>query len=463
MPPDPGPPERLHCDGVILDYLEGELAADQATELETHVAGCGDCARLLAWTRDQRSLVLAANLRHLSSDAVAAMAEGRVPTPGEAAHLGLCGDCSRDLEWARETLRGRVSRQRPEGELFVPEGRGRWPWWLLLLAMLLAVAVAVLLLLPAMRGRMAYVVTSGRTISVQAPPFGTLWSEAHDATVEVFGEAPWTGRRTLLYGLKGDGPEGGVVHARDFLTGESIWKRAADSGATRRIFGKEMGVPGSMTVSRFHTADLDGDGSPEVVALRLHSMWFPSSLTAYREDGTILGAYYNWGVIYDVQSFDLDADGKDEVIAAGTNNGKAYQGATIFLLDERHFSGASVDSLVGADSPVPDSSLVRVVLPRFEQRFMDLLEIERLRIASFIVTGAGDSTRIQAIVDANAAPVVVTFDRELRPLSHAISDSMRGILRSWPPEDRQRFLGEYQDEWFATIVRFERAGDRSGG
>lgn len=462
MPPEPMLPDRAHVDDVILDYLEGELAPDEASRVRAHLDACSQCALLLDWTQKQRAAILAANLRHLSNDALAEIAEGRVESEGEVAHLRLCGSCRRDLEWARETLRGRASRDVTDAEVFVPERRRGFRRWAVPFAVPAVLALVLILLLPSLRARMAYPVTSGRTISVEAPPFGTLWSVSHEATVSAFLQPPWPGRRMLIYGLNGDGPDGGRVIARDFLSGKVVWAYDPDYEEIASIFGRDMADVGSFAVHRFQFADLDGDGQAELLIVRQHNTWFPSSLSAYRADGRSMGTYYAWGTIYSVQAADLNRDGKEEVIGAGTNNARAYQGATIFILDEHHFGGAAVDSLVRPECPVRDSCRVRVVIPQFDQRFMDLFGVQRLQIRDLRVTGLGDLVRMSAYVEAGIVPAVVVFDRDLHPLSHELSDAMKDVAKKWPAEDSRRFLGpQYQDEWFSRIVRYEGLATRA--
>jgi len=60
---------------------------------------------------------------------------------------------------------------------------------------------------------------------------------------------------------------------------------------------------------------------------------------------------------------DLDGGSKDEVLAGGTNNALASRGASMFILDEKHWGGASVDTLASPVGSIEDSALVRVVFP----------------------------------------------------------------------------------------------------
>lgn len=457
MPAESFLPVESHVDGVVIDYLEGDLSPSESERVRAHLERCPSCASLFEWTRDQRDAVLSARLRHLSSRDIAEIAQGRVATEAEAAHVAICSSCDRDLSWAKETLAGP-----PPGGAGPTATRAPRKWsrlWIALAAAPAAIVVVVILLLPWLRERMAYPVVSARDVSVQAPPFGTLWRESHEAAVTVTAEPRWPGPRALVYGTAGEGMYGGTVYVREYITGTVLWGRAPDDAQAAIVFGQDRVERGSMGVQSLHFGDLDGDGTDELLVVRGHHTWFPASITAHRMDGTVIGVYYNWGVIYAVRPFDLDGDGRDEILVGGTNNGKAYQGATLILLDEKHFRGASVDSRVAPNCPIRDWSRVRVVLPQFEQPFMDLLEIQRTRIREIRVSGSGAGVRIYAHVDTEQAPLIVVFDAELRPLSHEVSNALEGVTRLWPAAQRQRFLSEeYQREWFESIVRFENRG-----
>jgi hypothetical protein len=146
------------------------------------------------------------------------------------------------------------------------------------------------------------------------------------------------------------------------------------------------------------------------------------------------------------------------VLAAATNNGPAYQGASVILLDRDHCSGASRDSLMMVDSPLPDSSAVRVILPQWERRFMALCgaaaEGSRLQ-AGHIRTHVmpGGEVVVSVDVRVNDWPVVVMFDDDLRPLHAEPSDEFLRLMQSWSAEDRKQFL-DGLDGWLAGHYRY---------
>ena len=174
-------------------------------------------------------------------------------------------------------------------------------------------------------------------------------------------------------------------------------------------------------------------------------------LALYRRDGQRLGAYYNPGLFYDVLVDDIDGDGRDEILAAGTNN--PHDGATIILLDEAHCWGAAVDSRVNPRCALQDSSLARVILPPFEQRYLDLMRIERLVAMDLnVARGAGGVARITCSVgdDQGHMPFVVSLDETLSPLSAVVAGKLHLATRRWPEDAARTFLSEeFRKDWLA--------------
>jgi hypothetical protein len=239
------------------------------------------------------------------------------------------------------------------------------------------------------------------------------------------------------------------------MTGELLWSAEPPLDGIRTVFGAVYADSGAYGCSRLDLADVDGDGVDELIALHWHKLYFPTFVAAYRTDGSIIGPYYHWGHVNEIHVKDLDGDSEPEVLLAGTNNGAKYQGATLILLDAEHFAGASVDSLVGADCPVRDAALARVILPQYESHFMALFPARRLEARSVSVTRSEDQTFIQASIGDGQMDVLVVFDSELRPLRVAVTDALLVGIRSWPDDLREEFLSEqHWRRWLARAFRY---------
>ncbi len=68
----------------------------------------------------------------------------------------------------------------------------------------------------------------------------------------------------------------------------------------------------------------------------VHGLYHPTALCLVDRNGVMRAQYAHKGHLRNVITADLDADGKDELVAAGVNNAPAYNGPTLVLLDEDH-------------------------------------------------------------------------------------------------------------------------------
>jgi hypothetical protein len=260
----------------------------------------------------------------------------------------------------------------------------------------------------------------------------------------------------LVYGLWAGANDGGEVRAVDLRERRTVWTKGPDLEEVREVYGESMGSAGAFRCGLFAFADLDGDGSDEVIVHRYHDRWFPAFVTAYRRDGSVLGTYYNWGQIYDLKCEDLDLDGRQEVLIAGTNNARCCQGATIALLDAEHFHGASVDSVVHPTCVLQDSARVRVVLPHFEPEFVRRPFGVRLTASDLATSRNPDgSVVVTATVGETAVGFVMTFNTKLEPTSVSPSDLLLDEIRIWPADLRERFLDPtYLTSWSNRFLRY---------
>jgi hypothetical protein len=118
--------------------------------------------------------------------------------------------------------------------------------------------------------------------------------------------------------------------------------------------------------------------------------------------------------------------------------------------------GAAVDFLTPA-TKVIDSSVVRVVFPAFESRFMDLLRAERLDLFEIdAYPGPDGRTRFTAAIgDGGDGWFIVTLDENLTPLDVGVGDAIRGASRAWSAADADRYLSaSYLAAWLARHRTF---------
>ena len=286
-----------------------------------------------------------------------------------------------------------------------------------------------------------------------------LWNLASEAHISFCVPSPW-GSDRLLVGLGSQTPDGGCLLNLDRATGDTIWCARPDIPAIVRAFGEEDVLDANFNCREVQPADLDGDGHPELVAHFVHGRYYPYALCAFDEDGNLLRQYANKGHVDDSLVLDLDGDGRDELLASGTNNAKAYQGATVFILDLDHWRGASVDSLCNPESSEPDSARIRLVIPRFPEHYMLLLEQTRLYAMNLNVyhDAAGDAVISAGIGAPSRTSLIVYLDGELRPRGCEPTDGFARIQLSQWPRSLTEGTGPgdpvWRAEWLAQHKRF---------
>jgi len=288
-----------------------------------------------------------------------------------------------------------------------------------------------------------------------------LWEHRWDSEIRFCEPAPWSDE-TRLVGLYGLYDDGGRMLAIDRRSGEIQWEVRPDFDAMKRAFGSEVIESGNFHCQEFEPADIDGDGVDEVGVYFGHSKYYPASICLVDKGGHQRGHYANCGLLYDLVSLDIDSDGKDELLVAGTNNSKAYQGATLILLDEDHFAGASIDSVTHPESSEPDSALVRLVFPQFSGNIMDQMMTLRLD-GSKIRYARDDRGTLTLTMDVGehtgGRNLVVRMDANLIPGAVSISDHFFYTIQSTWPDSLRHDKGpadtNWRMDWLSSHRRFE--------
>lgn len=78
-----------------------------------------------------------------------------------------------------------------------------------------------------------------------------------------------------------------------------------------------------------------------IVASSGHATWWPNQIALLDSDGKVVSEYWHSGRLDYMTSADLDGDGREEIVASGTNNG--YLQATLVVLDPDRVFGASAE------------------------------------------------------------------------------------------------------------------------
>lgn len=313
----------------------------------------------------------------------------------------------------------------------------RWP--LLLATVLLTVALAVLATVWFAIDRAQWEIVEGDLIMRDAVLGQVMWTLDEHPVIRQVVEPVW-GRGLLLVAFNGNTAGGHQAVLLNRRTGEFKAGYAMDVDLARRAFGDEILAEGQdFSCGSMHFIQLDGTGPVELFCRFTHGKYYPSGLGVFDADGTVRGMYAHRGHVGRFIIEDLDDDGADELLALGTNNDLAYQGATVVYLEEGAWSGASVDPPGAAGKPAADGRLTdgsryRVIFPAFDAGVME--QMKRLRLDAFSprTHRMDDGTvRITCSVGcAGKTGVAVVCDDRLRPLSVGMNDSFRGEVSTWP-------------------------------
>lgn len=291
-----------------------------------------------------------------------------------------------------------------------------------------------------------------------------VWRFNAKATILFSDESPWHDD-TWLVGLRGDASDGGRALLLDMRTGDKIWEIEPRQDRMRAVYGDTLLTSGAGFVAVRHEAvDIDGDHQPELAIVFNHDRFCPTCVILVNREGRILGQYDHKGHFYDLLTEDVDGDGKEELLVAGTNNEPCYQGATVILLDDVCHEGVAQDSLAGGDPAIPDSARARLVLPQFGEPYMTLLERRRIEAADLMLVPQESGPPRIAVNMGTAykddkVGVIVTLDAALNPVSVAPSDLIVAIAAAWP--DSVRALNGFPNQewlervWLPRAVRFE--------
>lgn len=341
-------------------------------------------------------------------------------------------------------------------------GRRFSPMLLAILGLILLVAVLGGIGYSLSISRATFDIVDGDVVARDGLGGRELWTLDWRANAQVIQTGPWR-EGALLVGLGYQASDGGRVLVIDRKDGRVLDELMPDIESVRQAFGYEILAEGiGFSVRGLHLLDLDGDGASELLVEFIHAKYYPFILAVYESDGHRLGHYLSRGHISEVHIEDLDGDGCDEVIASGTNNSPAFQGATLIRLEEGFWSGATFDRISGGRADIPDSAAARLVVPSFGQPYMGLLGRTRLTArGTSTFRGPDGRTMITTSLAAGEIGVILTCDAELNPVKVAPSDAFRAAVAAWPDSVKLRegFPSQaWLDRWLATASRFE-AGD----
>jgi hypothetical protein len=288
-----------------------------------------------------------------------------------------------------------------------------------------------------------------------------IWDTDPGVLVTRCEEAPWDSGQLLL-SLHRESPTGGALTCVDRASGKELWMVRPDIDAMVAAFGEDDVLAADFSCRTYGYPDIDGDGTPEILVRFTHGLYYPTAVCLVDAQGNRRSQYATKGHVLALEYEDIDGDGKDEIIGSGTNNAKAYQGGMLFVLDDVHAHGATIDQDCNPWSTQPDSALVRVVLPQFPRVYMDHIEAVRLsagKIQAF--RNANGKARLSCEIGGPdpEMQLLVHFDEGLRPIGAEPTDRFREIMRNQWPDSLTTGTGPgdpvWLAEWLAGHRRFE--------
>jgi hypothetical protein len=285
-----------------------------------------------------------------------------------------------------------------------------------------------------------------------------LWSTPLDTPVSSCEEAPWDSGQ-LVVALSRKAPGGGALRCLDRRSGDVLWEVEPDLDAMIAAFGEEDVMAAGFSCRLYGFPDVDGDGEAEVLVRFVHGLYYPSAAVIVDRHGNQRSHYAAKGHILHLEGVDLDGDGKDEIVGGGTNNAKAYQGAMLFVLDDEHADGATIDAECNPWSTEPDSALVRVVLPQFPEPYMELMGATRLCAWNVQAFRHPDGEARLSCMVGGPDPemrVLVHFDQHMDPVGAEPTDRFREIMRRQWPDSLVVGTGPDDPVWLAGSLAQHR-------
>lgn len=215
---------------------------------------------------------------------------------------------------------------------------------------LVLAAVAVILLVGNNHLRSRAVVEAADTgIIGRDPLFGRVLWRVEARWPRVLGVAPWDSEHVLATAAVVDG---GRLLCLDRRTGRETWRTGPDFARLAAVFGRdEFGR--TMNCTEAKRADIDGDGTPEILAVFTSAFNFVHCVAIIDRAGRILHQYAASGRVGSVRLLDLDQMPGQEVVVTSTEIAPGGPQSMLVVLDRDHFAGVAADA--------GDSSRARLV------------------------------------------------------------------------------------------------------
>lgn len=259
------------------------------------------------------------------------------------------------------------------------------------------------------------------------------------------GESP-----SLVVGTWQTGETPCRLYAFDLPTGDLRWERDL---SRRAPLPEATYQSNRLGVAEVTPVDLDVDGRIDLVVTIQASPTSPCCLLWLDADGHEHGFYGHRGYLFHPRTADIDGDGRPELYFHGTSNGgddaSLAQRATVVAVDAEHFAGwAAGGPFTGSELAPFDSSFARVVFPPIPEHCR-LLDAPGYCARKLEISTDPPPTRIDVWVGPDDRPgLIVTLDAHFEPIGVLPEDGLLSLAR------RALEAGEIQSD-FTSIERME--------
>jgi hypothetical protein len=169
--------------------------------------------------------------------------------------------------------------------------------------------------------------------------FGPAWFYSQGLTAHIwFGDLEGKGRTSVLFVYSS---AANPLHSSTLIcysdNGEEKWRWTPG-----RDLPELGGSPPTFKTFAFDVLKATDKSSPRILVSSAHDTWWQNQIALLDANGKVISEYWHSGRLDSITLADLDGDGKEEIIAAGVNNG--YHQATLVVLDADRVFGASTEA-----------------------------------------------------------------------------------------------------------------------
>jgi hypothetical protein len=224
--------------------------------------------------------------------------------------------------------------------------------------------------------------------------------------------------------------------------GKELWKFAAgrELACKAKIFSPDYRIAG------FYPYDHNGDGKLEIVVESFQAPDWPCQLAMLDSSGKMTGEFWNAGYLRELTYYDINGDGREELIVCGVNN--EYKGGCLIVFDPWKIAGGSpqTEDYVCKDIG-PGTMLYYVTTP-----FTDVSRARGYRVEGFNLLDVSKRDWIRAV---DGSGLIYEFDFSLRCIQVSFAHGYEGFHEAGVKAGKiTSVIGEPYKKGFRDAVRY---------